>query len=50
MAKSEATEMQELRQEMIGAFLLCRLRELGLKHVFGVAGDFNLEFLEQHVR
>jgi TPP-dependent 2-oxoacid decarboxylase len=47
MAKSEATGMQELRQELIGAFLLRRLRELGLKHVIDVAGDFNLEFLEQ---
>lgn len=33
--------------ESIGNFLLRRLRELGLSHVFGVAGDFNLELLEQ---
>jgi len=33
--------------EFIGNFLLRRLRELGLSHVFGVAGDFNLELLEQ---
>jgi len=34
-------------EESIGNFLLRRLRELGLAHVFGVAGDFNLEILEQ---
>jgi indolepyruvate decarboxylase len=34
-------------EESIGDFLLRRLRELGLAHVFGVAGDFNLEILEQ---
>ena len=32
--------------ETIGGFLLRRLREVGLGHVFGVAGDFNLELLE----
>jgi TPP-dependent 2-oxoacid decarboxylase len=31
----------------IGNFLLRRLREFGLSHEFGVAGDFNLELLEQ---
>jgi TPP-dependent 2-oxoacid decarboxylase len=31
----------------IGAFLLRRLREAGISHLFGVAGDFNLEFLLQ---
>ncbi|HEV2714959.1 MAG TPA: thiamine pyrophosphate-binding protein, partial [Terriglobales bacterium] len=35
------------KRETIGAFLLRRLRELGVNHIFGVAGDFNLEFLEQ---
>jgi indolepyruvate decarboxylase len=29
----------------IGDFLLRRLREVGISHLFGVAGDFNLEFL-----
>jgi indolepyruvate decarboxylase len=33
--------------ELVGNFLLRRLREVGLSHLFGVAGDFNLEFLEQ---
>lgn len=31
----------------IGAFLLKRLRQLGIRHVFGVPGDYNLQFLEQ---
>jgi indolepyruvate decarboxylase len=34
-------------QELVGEFLLRRLHEVGLTHLFGVAGDFNLEFLEQ---
>ncbi|MFJ7257207.1 hypothetical protein ACIQWV_32695 [Streptomyces sp. NPDC098085] len=29
----------------IGDFLLRRLREAGMYHLFGVAGDYNLEFL-----
>ncbi|MFJ6213542.1 alpha-keto acid decarboxylase family protein [Streptomyces sp. NPDC092296] len=31
----------------IGDFLLRRLREAGISHLFGVAGDYNLEFLLQ---
>lgn len=31
----------------IGAFLVRRLIEAGVRHVFGVPGDFNLSFLEQ---
>ncbi|MEV4449138.1 alpha-keto acid decarboxylase family protein [Streptomyces mirabilis] len=31
----------------IGDFLLRRLREAGISHLFGVAGDYNLEFLQQ---
>ncbi|MFI1291716.1 alpha-keto acid decarboxylase family protein [Streptomyces sp. NPDC020792] len=31
----------------IGDFLLRRLREVGIGHLFGVAGDYNLEFLLQ---
>lgn len=37
----------EIAFETIGDFLLRRLCELGVSHLFGVAGDFNLEFLEQ---
>jgi indolepyruvate decarboxylase len=31
----------------IGDFLLRRLKEAGLRHMFGVPGDYNLEFLQQ---
>ncbi|MDQ2842792.1 MAG: thiamine pyrophosphate-binding protein [Acidobacteriota bacterium] len=31
----------------IGDRLLCRLNELNIRHVFGVPGDYNLQFLEQ---
>ena len=31
----------------IGDFLLRRLKETGIKHLFGVPGDFNLELLQQ---
>src|SRR5260370_12613608 len=38
---------EELILETIGDFVLRRLREVGISHLFGVDGDFNLEFLEQ---
>jgi indolepyruvate decarboxylase len=31
----------------VGGFLLRRLAELGVRHLFGVPGDYNLCFLEQ---
>jgi indolepyruvate decarboxylase len=31
----------------IGNYLLARLKEFGIAHLFGVPGDFNLAFLEQ---
>ncbi|WP_433220330.1 alpha-keto acid decarboxylase family protein [Dactylosporangium sp. CS-047395] len=31
----------------IGEYLLTRLREVGIRHVFGVPGDYQLEFLDQ---
>jgi indolepyruvate decarboxylase len=31
----------------VGEFLLRRLREAGVGHLFGVPGDFNLELLQQ---
>jgi indolepyruvate decarboxylase len=34
----------------IGEYLLARLSELGVRHMFGVPGDFNLWFLEQTIR
>ncbi|WKX27763.1 alpha-keto acid decarboxylase family protein [Tatumella ptyseos] len=34
-------------QMQLGQFLLRRLHEVGIEHLFGVPGDFNLSFLEQ---
>ena len=31
----------------VGDFLLRRLQEAGIGHLFGVPGDFNLELLQQ---
>ena len=36
-----------LHEASVGEFLLRRLREVAIPRLFGVAGDFNLEFLEQ---
>jgi indolepyruvate decarboxylase len=36
----------EVRQR-IGEFLLRRLEEVGVRHIFGVPGDYNLELLQQ---
>jgi indolepyruvate decarboxylase len=36
-----------LLRQTVGEFLIRRLREAGISHVFGVAGDYNLEFLQQ---
>ena len=34
-------------KETIGNFLLRRLEEVGIRHVFGVPGDYNLGFMQQ---
>jgi indolepyruvate decarboxylase len=34
-------------KESIGNFLLRRLEEAGVKHIFGVPGDYNLELMQQ---
>jgi indolepyruvate decarboxylase len=34
-------------KQTIGDFLLRRLEEAGIHHIFGVPGDFNLEFMQQ---
>src|SRR5579863_1917510 len=34
-------------KESIGSFLLRRLQEVGIEHIFGVPGDYNLEFMQQ---
>ena len=35
------------RRMKIGDFLLSRLQEAGVRHLFGVPGDYNLELLQQ---
>jgi len=34
-------------KDAIGNFLLRRLDEAGIRHLFGVAGDYNVEFTQQ---
>jgi indolepyruvate decarboxylase len=34
-------------KETIGDFLLRRLQEAGIRHIFGVPGDYNLELMQQ---
>jgi len=34
-------------KQSIGNFLLRRLEETGIRHIFGVPGDYNLEFMQQ---
>src|SRR5271170_5600563 len=36
-----------MQTQTIGEFLLRRLEEAGVRHIFGVAGDYELEFLQQ---
>ena len=31
----------------VGNYLLFRLKELGIRHIFGVPGDYNLELLDE---
>lgn len=33
----------------IGDYLVLRLKQIGVKHIFGVAGDYNMEFLDHIV-
>jgi len=42
----EGTEGTEGTDYTVGDYLLDRLAEIGVAHVFGVPGDFNLEFLD----
>ena len=34
-------------KQTVGEFIIRRLKEAGISHMFGVPGDYNLEFLEQ---
>src|SRR5579863_9315109 len=40
-------EERKTMKETIGNFLLRRLEEVGIRHIFGVPGDFNLELVQQ---
>ncbi|MDN5740119.1 thiamine pyrophosphate-binding protein, partial [Corynebacterium casei] len=31
----------------VGEFIIRRLKEMGIEHIIGVPGDFNLSFIEQ---
>src|SRR5260370_33359132 len=43
----EAKTSRPSRRMKIGDFLLRRLNEAGVRHLFGVPGDYNLELLQQ---
>jgi indolepyruvate decarboxylase len=45
--KSDQGRSAERRTMTVGEFLLRRLQEAGIGHLFGVPGDFNLELLQQ---
>jgi indolepyruvate decarboxylase len=44
---SESLDEVSVMKQSIGDFLLRRLKEAGVRHLFGVPGDYNLEFLQQ---
>src|SRR4029077_7429247 len=49
-ATNKAQQMgwgSESRTMTVGDFLIRRLQEAGIGHLFGVPGDFNLELLQQ---
>jgi hypothetical protein len=46
-AAKEAKTNSPSRRMKIGDFLLRRLNEAGVRHLFGVPGDYNLELLQQ---
>ncbi len=43
---TEIRRSLEMKQS-IGSFLLRRLQEAGIRHIFGVPGDYNLELMQQ---
>jgi hypothetical protein len=46
-AAKKAKTSSPSRRMKIGAFLLRRLNEAGVRHLFGVPGDYSLELLQQ---
>ena len=45
--RSTANSAVESLTMTVGEFLLRRIREAGVRHAFGVPGDYNLELLQQ---
>ena len=45
--ETEATSEKRTGTTTVGEFLIKRLKQEGIGHIFGVPGDFNLAFLEQ---
>jgi indolepyruvate decarboxylase len=45
--RRQAMSTGETKRMTIGDFLLRRLKEAGVRHLFGVPGDYNLELLQQ---
>ena len=45
--RSAASSGRESLTMTVGEFLLRRIREAGVRHAFGVPGDYNLELLQQ---
>jgi indolepyruvate decarboxylase len=48
LAERASGRAEQVRTMAVGDFLLHRLQEAGVGHLFGVPGDFNLELLQQN--
>jgi len=48
LAERASDRAEQVRIMTVGDFLLRRLQEAGVGHLFGVPGDFNLELLQQN--
>jgi indolepyruvate decarboxylase len=48
LAERASGRAEQVRTMAVGDFLLRRLQEAGVGHLFGVPGDFNLELLQQN--
>src|SRR5699024_10117966 len=42
-----ARKLRKTMRTTVGEFIIGRLKDLGIKHIIGVPGDFNLSFIEQ---
>lgn len=48
-ADIEVYRVKKMTNFTIGDYLVLRLKQIGVKHIFGVAGDYNMEFLDHIV-